>query len=201
MLRQAEEIGLGQHHGPQLACPLVKPREEIAVEGLQMGQVVLAGDQIGGELQPSQEREVRFELLELVAIADVPHVAQDVGVRVDVWIVAHMCRDAPFAAAEVSKPSSGLPVKRRRSASLKSASEASPRTQRSASSRTGPVGSRPSRRSDPATLAAIWARSITPQFYRLEPGHQLHQVALGLVAGADFLDVGVEVLRPSALGV
>jgi hypothetical protein len=34
VLRQAEEIGLGQHHGPQLARPLVKPHEEIAVEGL-----------------------------------------------------------------------------------------------------------------------------------------------------------------------
>lgn len=112
---------------------------------------------IGSEAscKPAQKREVRLELLKLAAIVDAPHVAQDIGVRVDVWIVAHTCRDAPFAAAEVSKPSSDSPAKRRRSASRRSASEASPRTQRSASSRTGPVGSSPSRRKDPVTLAAI----------------------------------------------
>jgi len=34
---------------------------------------------------------------------------------------------------------------------------------------------------------------------RLAPGHQLHQVALEFVGGADLLDVGVEIIRTTAL--
>ncbi len=97
----------------------------------------------------------RVELLEFVAIANVPCVAQDICTRVDVRIVAHTCRGALFVAAEMSKLSSGSPARRRRSASRRSSSEVFPRTQRSASSRTGPVGSRPSKRNDPTTFAAI----------------------------------------------
>jgi len=36
---------------------------------------------------------------------------------------------------------------------------------------------------------------------RVESSHQLHQVALGLVVGANLLDVGAEVLRTTALRV
>ena len=108
-----------------------------------MGKVVLAGNRVGGELQAAQEREARLELLEFVAIADIPYVAQDIGTRVDVRVVAHRCRDAPVVAAEMSKLSSGSPARRRRSASRRSASEAFPRIQRSASSRTGPVAQGP----------------------------------------------------------
>jgi hypothetical protein len=134
---------------------LVEPGEEVAVKRPQVREVAFADERIGSELQAAEIRKAGLEPLKLVAVADATHIAQDIGAGVDVGVVAHTRRDAPFAAAEASKSSSGSSARRRRSASRRSASEASPRTQRSASSRTAPVGSRPSRRSEPATLAAI----------------------------------------------
>ena len=81
--------------------------------------------------------------------------------------------DALLAAAtEATSFPRDSPARRRSSASRRSASEALPLTHRSASWRTDPVGSRPSRRNEPTALAAIWtlwARSITSTILLRDP--------------------------------
>ena len=97
--------------------------------------------------------QVGLDAPQLLRVADAQLIAQDIGPGVNVGIVAHAARGAPLRTAATS-PSS------RCSAATRSSSLASPRAQAAASSRASTLGSRPSSRSEPATVETISVRSI-----------------------------------------
>jgi hypothetical protein len=62
VLREAEQLALADRDGPQLAGPVVDVAEDVAVERLQVSQVVAAGQRVELEFDQPVAGEFGFRL-------------------------------------------------------------------------------------------------------------------------------------------
>lgn len=75
VLRQAEDVGLGDGDGADLAGPVVEVAEDLAVERSQVFKIVRSGQRSGAEILDRGESEIGFGQPELVWIGDAEPIA------------------------------------------------------------------------------------------------------------------------------
>lgn len=104
VLREAEQVTLADRDRAQLAGPVVQVAKDVAVEALQMGQIVPAQQAGSPKFDQPVARQFRLGLGKLGGIGDTEPVAQDPGFEIDVGVPAHL----PYRARVRSRASSVL---------------------------------------------------------------------------------------------
>ncbi|MGA2929024.1 MAG: hypothetical protein ABSG43_24155, partial [Solirubrobacteraceae bacterium] len=84
VLGQREQVALGDRDRSNLACPLVNVAEDLAVERLQVGQIVGASESPLLQDREAARGEVGLKAGELGGVADPVAIAKGVGARIDV---------------------------------------------------------------------------------------------------------------------
>jgi hypothetical protein len=73
----------------ELTSPWIYVSKDLAMHGLQMGGVVVAGDEAPCKLSDTAGADRSLKLSELRSVTNPEVVSQHVGAGVDVWIVSH----------------------------------------------------------------------------------------------------------------
>src|ERR1700729_2219379 len=90
VLRQGKQVSpLGDPHRAKLASPRVQVTEDVAVGRLQMGEIVVAGDEAPFELSEANRAECCLLFGEVGCVAYPEAITQRVSAGIDVWVLSH----------------------------------------------------------------------------------------------------------------